>query len=226
MYNHHMVLQFEDCVNVVKVLYPEYDHIFLFDHSCGHDRKRPDGLCVNSMRKGFLGGKQTVMRDSKMESEECLGQFRGLLSVSASQRMHFVPSDAGPYWMTDAESIQIERTVHLGKNKTIPNKVDLLKELQSKGVTAKGRKDELQIMCKQKNIPREEELDEVVEGWEGKPKGMLQILWEQGFINPAKKEEDSSKRKPAAVPREATGWCEGGVDSEVPSGNCWQGDRV
>jgi hypothetical protein len=54
-------------------------------------------------------------------------------------------------------------------------------------VSAKGRKDELQIMCKQKNIPIEEELDEVVEGWEGKPKGrMLQIQWEQGFINPAK----------------------------------------
>jgi hypothetical protein len=54
----HMVLQFEDCVDVVKVLYPEYDYMFLFYHSCGHDRKRPDGLCVNSMRKGF-GGKET-----------------------------------------------------------------------------------------------------------------------------------------------------------------------
>jgi hypothetical protein len=64
----HMVLQFKDCVYVVKVLYLEY---VLFDHSCGHDRKRPDGLYVNSTRKGF-GGKQTVMRDSKMESEEYL----------------------------------------------------------------------------------------------------------------------------------------------------------
>ena len=188
MYNHHMVLQFEDCVNVVKVLYPEYDHIFLFDHSCGHDRKRPDGLCVNSMRKGFLGGKQTVMRDSKMESEECLGQFRGLLSVSASQRMHFVPSNAGPYWMTDAEKDSSRKDSPTGKKiKQFRNKGDLLKELQSKGVSAKGRRDELQILCKQKNIPIEEELDEVVKGWGGKPKGMLQILWERGFINPVKK---------------------------------------
>jgi hypothetical protein len=39
-----------------------------------------------------------------------------------------------------------------------------------------------------KKKPIEEEVDEVVEGWEGKLKqGMLQILWEQGFINPAKK---------------------------------------
>ncbi len=29
-----------------------------------------------------------------------------------------------------------------------------------------------------------------MEGWEGKPKGVLQILWERGFIDPAKKKED------------------------------------
>ena len=49
---------------------------------------------------------------------------------------------------------------------------------------AKGRKDELQILCKQNNIPIEEELDEVLEGWEGKLKGMLQLLWERGFVDP------------------------------------------
>jgi hypothetical protein len=57
-------------------------------------------------------------------------------------------------------------------------------------VSAKGRKDKLQILCKQKNIPIEEELDEVVERWEGKPKGILQILWERCFVDPSKKEED------------------------------------
>jgi hypothetical protein len=46
-------------------------------------------------------------------------------------------------------------------------------------------------MCKQKYISIEEELDEVVERWEGKPKGMLQILLEQGFIKiRQKKKED------------------------------------
>ncbi len=32
----------------------------------------------------------------------------------------------------------------------------------------------------------EEEIDKIVEGWEGKPKGMLQILWERGFIDQGK----------------------------------------
>jgi hypothetical protein len=65
-----------------------------------------------------------------------------------------------------------------------------LNDFSAEIIYAKGRKDELQILCKQKSIPIEEELDEVVEGWEGKPKGMLQILWERGFIDPAKKKED------------------------------------
>ncbi len=44
-------------------------------------------------------------------------------------------------------------------------------------MSAKGRKDGLQIVCKQKNIPIvEEELDKVFEGWEGKLNGMLQAL--------------------------------------------------
>jgi hypothetical protein len=147
-YSHIMVLQFEDCVDVVKLLYPEYDYMFLFYHSRGHDRKRPDGLFVNSMRKGFEG-KQMVMRDLKMEPEEYLGQFGGLLSIGASQKMHFVRSDAGPYWMTEAEKHSNRKDSPSGeKIKRFRNKGDLLTELQSKGMSAKGRKDELQIMRK------------------------------------------------------------------------------
>ncbi len=33
----HMILQMEDCINVVKNLWPQFDYVFLFDHSCGHD---------------------------------------------------------------------------------------------------------------------------------------------------------------------------------------------
>jgi hypothetical protein len=123
----HMVMQFEDCVDMLTVLYPENEYMFLFNHNCGHDRKRPGGLCVNSMRKEF-GGKQLVIRESKIESAEYLGQFGGLLSVGASQTMNFVPSDAGPYWMTEAEKHSNRKDRPSGKKiKRFRNKVDLLK---------------------------------------------------------------------------------------------------
>ena len=39
----HMIMQFEDCIDVVKILHPDFEFIFLFDHSCRHNRQRPDG---------------------------------------------------------------------------------------------------------------------------------------------------------------------------------------
>jgi hypothetical protein len=38
----HMVLQMEDCINLMTILYPSYDYLFLFDHSCGYDMERED----------------------------------------------------------------------------------------------------------------------------------------------------------------------------------------
>ncbi len=80
--------------------------------------------------------------------------------------MDFVPSDAGPYWMTDAEKHSPRKDKPTGKKlKQFRNKSDLLSELQSKRVSAKGSKAKLKILCKPKIIPIEKELDEVVKGW-------------------------------------------------------------
>ena len=40
----HMVLYFEDVVDYLTVPFPQYDYLFLFDHSCRHDKQREDGL--------------------------------------------------------------------------------------------------------------------------------------------------------------------------------------
>jgi hypothetical protein len=100
-------------------------------------------------------------------------------------------SNAGPLVMTAAEKELNRNDRKKGKKiKRFRNKRDLQKDLQANDVSAMGGKDDLQVLCKNKDIPIEEEIDEVIEGWEGKPKGMLQILWERGFIDPAKKKED------------------------------------
>jgi len=31
----HMILQLDDCIDILKCLYLEYDFLFLFDHLCG-----------------------------------------------------------------------------------------------------------------------------------------------------------------------------------------------
>ena len=60
-----MVLQLEDCTNCTSVLYPNFDFIFLFDHSCGHDKQRDDGLNAENMAKVY-GGKQSKLRYTKI----------------------------------------------------------------------------------------------------------------------------------------------------------------
>ena len=51
----NMVLQFEDAVDVLQVMHPLFDFIFLFDHSAGHAKQRPDGLNQHRMNRLFRG---------------------------------------------------------------------------------------------------------------------------------------------------------------------------
>ena len=47
-----MVIQLEDCVDVLKAFNGEkFGYCFLFDHSNSHDGQRPDGLNVNKVIK-------------------------------------------------------------------------------------------------------------------------------------------------------------------------------
>ena len=52
----HVVLQCEDFIDCLDVLYPSFQFIFSVDHSCGHDRQCHDGLTANVMNKGWGGG--------------------------------------------------------------------------------------------------------------------------------------------------------------------------
>jgi hypothetical protein len=63
-----MVLQLEDCVDLMMHLYPEYDYLLLFDHSSGNNKQREDGLNVKKKTRSF-GGMQRKMRDTVIKRE-------------------------------------------------------------------------------------------------------------------------------------------------------------
>ena len=65
----HMVIQLEDCVDCLKTLHPNFDFIFLFDHSSGHAKKRRGGLDATAMNRGF-GGSQTKIRPTLIRRHE------------------------------------------------------------------------------------------------------------------------------------------------------------
>jgi hypothetical protein len=95
----HMVLQMEDCIDVVKVLWPDFVFIFHFDHSCRHDWRRPDELNTKSLNKGF-GGAPIKMRDSKIaaDDEDNMGGYPTelTLKLGETQSMQFLSTDEGP----------------------------------------------------------------------------------------------------------------------------------
>jgi hypothetical protein len=95
-----MVLQLKDCVDALKVLYPQYQFLFLFDHSCGHNRQKEDGLNVERMTKSF-GGAQTRLRSTIInQTQGYLGPYLPKLKPGDTQSMIFKADDIGRFWMT------------------------------------------------------------------------------------------------------------------------------
>jgi hypothetical protein len=181
----HMVLQFEDCADVASTLHPEYEFIFLFDHSCGHDRQRPDGLSAPKMNKSF-GGAQPRMRRSHIETNEYLGRFPARLEVGHYQYMNFQDGDCGPFYLSQADREASKFDCRTGGTVTKKRKKEKLEQdLAAIGVVAKGTRDQLAKVCEQNNLPVQDTTEIIKDGWVGKPKGMLQVLWERGYIDPS-----------------------------------------
>ena len=65
-----MVLQVEDCTDVLIALHPKFDILFLFNHYCVHDRGGEDGLNVNRMGIIYYGllHPETHLTNIKQES--------------------------------------------------------------------------------------------------------------------------------------------------------------
>jgi hypothetical protein len=81
-----MVLQLEECTGVIKALYPEYDYLFLFDHSCCRDKQQPYGLNAENMSK-LYGDKQSYLHNSTIRQEQgYLGNYPCILRPGDIQK--------------------------------------------------------------------------------------------------------------------------------------------
>ena len=93
-----MALQFEYCVDVIQALFPSYNSVWTFDHSCGHDQGHPDGLVVGNMQT-LWGEQQSHISDSIIECEEgFLGPYSPKLHLGDTQTMVFSEDDEGPFY--------------------------------------------------------------------------------------------------------------------------------
>jgi len=182
----HMAVQFEDCVDCIQALYPNFDSVWMFDHSCGHDRGREDGLIVSNMSVNW-GGKQAKVRSSEIKQEQgFLGPHSPKLQVGSIQHMVFQDFDEGPYYLPP--NLQQIRKHDEVRGKKVKNRLkkDLSEDIEKLGFSSRGKTlKEMQEIASSRNIPLTIEEDDVVEGWLGKPKGLRQILWERGLLDPS-----------------------------------------
>ena len=106
--SYHMSLQLEDVVDCIQVLYPNFDVVFLFDHSQGHARKRNGALNSLHMSKRF-GGAQAIIRDTTiLQQEGFLGSYSPQLKVGDTQSFTFTADDDGP-WYLSADQREMNR---------------------------------------------------------------------------------------------------------------------
>jgi hypothetical protein len=123
-----------------------------------------------------------------------LGPFVRQLQVGDTQSMVWCEGDEGPYWMS-ADERELNRKDRQGtKTRTRDfTKEVLIGKLAEKGIEAKGNSKQVKAMCAEQNIPINYTETEIKEGWEGKAKGMEQILWERGWIDVSRPCKDYSK---------------------------------
>jgi hypothetical protein len=135
----HMALQFEDCVDCVQALYPNYDSVWMFDHSCGHDRGREDGLVVGNMST-LWGGKQGRIRATEIkEVYGYLGPHSPVLKVGDIQQMIFQENDDGPFYLSPIlRDLRRYDEIRGTKSKN-RLKRDLCDELDKLGLSTRGK---------------------------------------------------------------------------------------
>ena len=181
----HMVLQLDDCVDCLKIIYPTYDFMFILDHSSGHDKQKADGLNACNMQV-YYGGKQKHLRNTTiLEEDGYLGPYNHnkKLRVGDIQSFVYTETDDGPFYFTQTKRNEKRFDVQHGTKSRELTKDELKDELQRRNISNKGTKKQLQQICNNNNISIKVLAPKIKEGWVGKAKGKLQILWERGWID-------------------------------------------
>ena len=175
--------------------------VMQFDHSSGHAKKRINGLDVKGMNKEWGGS--NYMRPTMIKSEDgFVGSYNDktnprMVKVGENQTMVYDENDLGPFHLTENERAnrmydKVTAIPVAAQKATDVLKKDLVRVLmgtdfgKAMGTTTllSMRLSDLQSKANALDIPTKiTETEKTTKGWVGKPKGILQVFWEQGFID-------------------------------------------
>ena len=121
-----------------------------------------------------------------IENETYLGPFDHAqkLKVGQTQLMIFQDTNIGPFNLSkderDKRKYNIETNDEREHIHTQSFLIDQIKE-KTGMKNIKGNLSKAQKIATKLNIPTKSTAKKVLEGWVGKPKGMMQVLWERAF---------------------------------------------
>jgi hypothetical protein len=85
-----------------------------------------------------MGGKTPTMRTTVIEQVEgFLGEYPRILEPGQTQHLCFQATDDGPFWMTPVKRESSRHDVEVGIVESERNKVELVADLEAKGINTK-----------------------------------------------------------------------------------------
>lgn len=107
------------------------------------------------------------------------------LRVGDTQSLVFKIGDSGPFYLSPEQRELQRHDRPTGRHKLVEKSKKLLvNSLKEAGVLLQQQqsysKKELQEYARSNNVDLFEQRETVVPGWQGQPKGLLQVLWERG----------------------------------------------
>jgi len=105
--------------------------------------------------------------------------------LHADSVCHSANRDNGPFWMSreEQENTRHDKTIQDKTKTRTLRKEELKKLLQEKGLPTTGTAKDMIKRAEENGISSKVTSAKVVEGWQGKAKGLLQVLWKRGFID-------------------------------------------
>ena len=175
----HMMIQMEDHADCLAVMFPHCKIVDEYDWSGVHGVKKADGLDAKTMNVKF-GGAAVAKHATKLVDGGCLGPHPALIEVGGvvhdrklkvgdTQSMIFGEDDPPPFYALDAP-LHDEDTGET-KQKAAKKKRTLKTVERQVGVVSDG-------------AGATEEVAVVKQGYAGKPKGLLDVLFERGQLDP------------------------------------------
>jgi hypothetical protein len=204
-----MILQVEDCIDCLRIMYSDqYCYVFLFDHSSGHAKKRVGGLDVGAMNKGF--GSEHLRGTLIEKKEGYLGPYHDvnnshMIQVGQVQELVYPAKESitdgdRPFYLTaeQKEASRLDTEVELPVNKVGHREITKKELVNALMNTNHGRDDgritlskmlvrDLRKLASNLGINTTKLVTHQTKpGWIGKGKGLLQVLWERGWIDESK----------------------------------------